>query len=138
MKKVEDVKAVGGNALSEFKEFITRGNVLDLAVGVIMGGAVGKIVSSIVDDMLMPLIGSLLGGLDFSSLSVNINGAVIKYGAFIQNVVDFLIIALCLFVMIKIVGSFTKKKEEVVEEAPVKTDEAVLLEEIRDLLKKEK
>ena len=82
--------------ISEFKEFISRGNVVDLAVGVIVGGAFSKIVTSLVNDVLTPLIGIVLGGVDFSSLSVNIKSAKIMYGSFIQNIIDFLIIALCL------------------------------------------
>lgn len=140
MKKVENVNLKGGaqklgKGASEFKEFITRGNVLDLAVGVIIGGAFGKIVSSLVDDILMPIVGSLIGGLDFTSLSIKIGDARIMYGSFIQQVVDFLIIALCIFFIVKLTSKFTKKKEE---EAPKKADEVVLLEEIRDLLKETK
>ena len=140
MKKVENVNLKGGaqklgKGASEFKEFITRGNVLDLAVGVIIGGAFGKIVSSLVDDILMPIVGSLIGGLDFTSLSIKIGDARIMYGSFIQQVVDFLIIALCIFFIVKLAYKFTKKKEE---EAPKKADEVVLLEEIRDLLKETK
>ncbi|MBQ9182027.1 MAG: large-conductance mechanosensitive channel protein MscL [Bacilli bacterium] len=140
MKKVENVNLKGGaqklgKGASEFKEFITRGNVLDLAVGVIIGGAFGKIVSSLVDDILMPIVGSLIGGLDFTSLSIKIGDARIMYGSFIQQVVDFLIIALCIFFIVKLASKFTKKKEE---EAPKKADEVVLLEEIRDLLKETK
>lgn len=116
----------------EFKTFISRGNVVDMAVGVIIGGAFGKIVTSLVDDIIMPLVGTLLGGLDFSSLSFKIKDATIKYGMFIQTVVDFLIIALCIFMMIKLFEKF-KKEEPKSEKA--KSDETVLLEEIRDLLK---
>ncbi len=123
--------------LNDFKEFISRGNVIDMAVGVIIGGAFGKIVTSLVSDVLMPLIGVLLGGLDFSSLSIKINNANIAYGAFIQSIVDFLIIAVCIFVMIKLFTAFKKSEpEEVQDVSPVQSDEAKLLEEIRDLLKK--
>ena len=113
-----------------------QGNVVDLAVGVIIGGAFGKIVTSLVNDILMPIIGILIGGIDFTGLSVEVADAKILYGSFIQNIIDFLIVAFCIFVFIKIIGKFTKKKEEVVEEAK-KTDEVLLLEEIRDLLKKQ-
>lgn len=126
--------------IKEFKEFISRGNVIDLAVGVIIGGAFGKIVSSLVNDVLMPLIGICLGGLDFKGLSLSIGNASISYGVFIQNIVDFLIIAFCIFIFIKLINKITKReekkeKEEVKEEAQ-KSEEVILLEEIRDLLKK--
>ena len=124
----------------EFKEFITKGNVMDMAIGVIIGGAFGKIVASLVDDILMPLIGLIIGGQNFAGLSVKVGKAVVGYGAFIQNIVDFLIIALCIFLMMKGVNTIReraakKKEEEEKEEEPVKSDEVVLLEEIRDLLK---
>lgn len=138
MTKKEMGKKIVKNELSEFKKFISRGNVVDMAVGVIVGGAFGKIVTSLVNDILMPLIGTILGGLDFSNLSIKINDATIAYGAFIQSVVDFLIIAFCIFMMVKLFEKFKfeEKKKEVKEEAPKKSDEVVLLEEIRDLLKK--
>lgn len=120
--------------IGEFKEFISRGNVVDMAVGVIIGSAFGKIVTSLVNDVLMPLIGIILGGLDFSSLSINIGDATILYGSFIQTIVDFLIVAFCIFMMIKFFEKFKKKEEKVV--TPSKSDEVKLLEEIRDLLKK--
>lgn len=129
--------------LNEFKTFISRGNILDMAVGVIMGTAFSKIVTSIVNDIFMPLIGLLLGGLNFSGLSVQIRDTVIAYGAFIQNVIDFLIVAVCLFLVIRFMAKLTAKKKAAEEAeakqapAPAKSDEAVLLEEIRDLLKKE-
>ena len=123
--------------IKEFKEFIARGNVIDLAVGVIIGGAFGKIVTSIVNDLLMPLIGVVSGGIDFTGLSFKINEAEIKYGNFLQNVIDFLIIAFCIFILVKIVNKITRKKQETVtEEKPTpKPDDIILLEEIRDLLK---
>lgn len=132
MKKIQ-------KELQEFKEFILRGNVLDLAVGVIIGGAFSKIVSSLVNDVLMPLIGILIGGVDFKNLTLTIGDAKITYGNFIQNVIDFLIIAACIFVIVKIINKIIKplKKEEPKEE-PKKPDDIVLLEEIRDLLKKKK
>ena len=129
--------------LNEFKTFISRGNILDMAVGVIMGTAFSKIVTSIVNDIFMPLIGLLLGGLNFSGLSVQIRDTVIAYGAFIQNVIDFLIVAICLFLVIRFNAKLTAKKKAAEEAearqapAPAKSDEVVLLEEIRDLLKKE-
>ena len=122
--------------IKEFKEFIARGNVIDLAVGVIIGGAFGKIVTSIVNDLLMPLIGVVSGGIDFTGLSLKLGEAEIKYGNFLQNVIDFLIIAFCIFILVNVVNKITKKKEEVVEETPVpRPEDVVLLEEIRDLLK---
>lgn len=122
----------------EFKEFISKGNVLDLAVGVIIGGAFGKIVTSLVDDIIMPFIGLIIGGLDFSGLSIVIGKATIKYGMFIQNVVNFLIIAFSVFMIVKAVNKVRRikpeeKEEEEVVEAPSK--EEALLAEIRDLLK---
>lgn len=125
--------------IKEFKKFIARGNVIDLAVGVIIGGAFGKIVTSIVNDVLMPLIGVIIGGIDFTGLSFKIGEAEIKYGNFIQNVIDFLIVAFCIFILVKIVNKIThkeEKKEETIEEVE-KSDGVLLLEEIRDLLKKE-
>lgn len=124
--------------IKEFKEFIQRGNVIDLAVGVIIGAAFGKIVTSLVNDILMPVIGIVLGKVDFSNLSVTVGSAVIKYGAFIQNLIDFLIVAFCIFLIVKLVNKLTKKKkEEKKEEKPVPSREEVLLTEIRDILKKE-
>lgn len=123
--------------VKEFKEFISRGNVIDLAVGVIMGGAFGKIVTSLVNDIIMPLVGILLGGLDFTNLKITLGKASITYGLFIQNVIDFLIVAACIFLMIKFINKFMKKKEAKEEKkAEVKkSEEVLLLEEIRDLLK---
>lgn len=120
----------------EFKTFIMRGNVMDLAVGVIIGAAFGKIVTSLVNDILMPLIGILLGKVNFTDLSVKVGSSTIKYGMFIQNIVDFLIVAFCIFVMVKIINKIINKKEDKKEEKPVKTDELKVLEEIRDLVKK--
>ncbi len=131
--------------LEEFKKFIARGNVLDLAVGVIIGGAFQGIVTSLVNNIFTPLIGMLFGGVDFSGLSFTIGDAKIMYGAFIQSIFDFLIIAACLFLIVKIMNKLNsdiqkigkkgqkgveKKKEEV-----KKSDDILLLEEIRDLLK---
>jgi large conductance mechanosensitive channel len=95
--------------LKEFKEFIMRGNVMDLAVGVIIGGAFGKIIASLVDDILMPLIGLLIGGINFSDLALTVGNAQVTYGNFINNVIDFLIIALVIFLMVKGANSLTKK-----------------------------
>lgn len=129
------MKKKGLELIKEFKVFIERGNVIDLAVGVVIGSAFGKIVSSLVNDLLMPIIGIILGGLDFSNLSLNIGNAKIAYGLFINNVIDFFIIAVCVFTFVKIINSFNKKKEEKKEEEPKKSEEVMLLEEIRDLLK---
>lgn len=123
--------------VGEFKEFISKGNIVDMAVGVIIGSAFGKIVSSLVNDIFMPLIGIIIGGLDFSKLTLTVGEAVIAYGTFIQNIVDFLIIALCIFMMIKVLAKF-KKKEEVKPEPVKESEEVVLLREIRDLLKENK
>lgn len=122
---------------SEFKEFIMRGDVVDLAVGVIVGGAFGKIVTSLVNDILMPIIGVIIGGIDFSNLSIDFVDAKIMYGSFIQQVIDFLIVSFCIFLFVKAVGKFTKKEEKEEEEAK-KSEEVLLLEEIRDLLKEKK
>lgn len=121
----------------EFKAFATKGNVVDMAVGVIIGGAFGKIVSSLVSDIIMPLIGIILGGINFTNLSITLGSAVIKYGNFLQMVIDFLIIAFSIFVVIKIANTLKRKKEieEKVEEVK-KDEQIILLEEIRDLLKK--
>ena len=131
--------------IKEFKEFISRGNVVDMAVGVIMGSAFGKIVTSLVNDIIMPLVGVLIGGIDFTSLSFKIQKAEVKYGSFIQNIVDFLIVAICIFIFVKIINKLNtidvlhkKKKEEIKKEEVKKSNEEVLLEEIRDLLKKQK
>ena len=126
--------------IKEFKEFAMKGNVLDMAVVVIIGGAFGKIVSSLVDDVLMPLVGKITGGIDFTKLSLTLgegdNAATLNYGMFIQNVVDFLIVAFCIFLMLKAINKFNKKKEEEPAAAPEPTNEEKLLTEIRDLLKK--
>ena len=130
--------------LKDFKEFAFKGNVLDMAIGVIIGGAFGKIVTSLVNDLIMPIISILIGGLNFTDLKYvitpkhgDIAENAIAYGSFIQNVVDFLIIAFCIFIFVRLIEKF-KKKEEVKVEAPKKADDVVLLEEIRDLLKAKK
>lgn len=139
--------------IQEFKEFAIKGNVMDMAVGVIIGGAFGKIVTSLVNDIIMPIVGQFLGGVDFSNLRYVFTPAIaevkneagevitpaveevaLNYGMFIQNIFDFFIIALCIFMMIKGINSL-KKKEVVEEEVPAPTQEE-LLTEIRDLLKK--
>ena len=133
MKNAKEAKEKSGKFVNDFKSFIARGNVVDLAVGVVIGSAFGKIVSSVVDDILMPIIGVLIGGIDFSSLSVKVGEATISYGKFVQNVIDFLIIALFVFLIVKFFEKFNKKEEE----AEAKEDEkVVLLKEIRDELRK--
>ena len=123
--------------LKEFKEFISKGNVIDMAVGVIIGSSFSKIVSSLVNDVIMPLIGIIIGGLDFTKLTITIKDSNINYGLFIQNIVDFLIIASCIFIAIKIINKFRKPiKEEPKTEVPKEKPEDIkLLIEIRDLLK---
>lgn len=125
------------NFLNEFKAFAMRGNVIDMAVGVIIGGAFGKIVSSMVDDILMPIIGVLTGGIDFKELAITIGAANIKYGMFIQNVIDFLIIAFCIFMLIKGINVLSRKKEEAPAAPAEPGNEEKLLMEIRDLLKEQ-
>lgn len=124
--------------IEEFKKFIARGNVIDLAVGVIIGGAFSSIVTSLVNNILTPILGLVLGGVDFSSLSITFRDTKIEYGAFIQSIIDFLIIAICIFTIVKIINKIIhiKKKEEE-KVVPKKSEEVLLLEEIRDLLKSE-
>ena len=113
MKKEKiDAKKAVTTELSEFKKFISRGNVVDMAVGVIVGGAFGKIVTSLVNDILMPIIGVLLGGLDFTALTIRINDAVIHYGSFIQSIVDFLIVAFCIFIMVRLFERFKHEEKK--------------------------
>ena len=136
--------------LKEFRDFAIKGNVVDMAVGVIIGGAFGKIVSSLVGDILMPPIGKLMGGVDFSNLFITIGteqyptldaakaagAATLNYGIFLNSVINFLIVAFCVFLIVKALNN-AKKKEEAAPSAPAPTPrEVVLLEEIRDLLKK--
>ncbi len=128
--------------LSEFKDFAIKGNVVDMAVGIIVGAAFGKIVSSFVKDVIMPPIGVAMGGVDFSELAVTIQEAagdvpavMIKYGVFIQTIVDFIIVAMAIFVAVKVINNMKKKEEEAPKEEPEPTKEEVLLTEIRDLLK---
>lgn len=125
--------------ISEFKKFIMRGNVIDLAVGVVMGNAFSKIVSSLVNDIMMPIIGVIIGGHDFSNLSITVGNAKIMYGSFIQNIIDFLIIAASIFVFIKVINTLMRKKEEPSKESQKETSEEVLLlREIRDSLQDNK
>lgn len=144
------------NFLEEFKAFAMRGNVVDMAVGIIIGGAFGKIVSSFVGDIVMPALGLLVGGIDFSDLSVTLKQAVmengqeiapavmLRYGAFIQVIIDFVIIAFAIFMMIKAMAMLQRKKAEAVAETPAPapepqiSEEQKLLAEIRDILKEKK
>jgi large conductance mechanosensitive channel len=116
---------------TEFKEFAMRGNVLDLAVAVVIGAAFGKIITSLVDGIIMPVIGLLIGGINISNKSFVFGNAIIKWGLFLENVIDFTLIAFSIFIIIKIIN--TLKKEKKVE--PKKSEEIALLQEIRDLLK---
>ena len=135
--------------IKEFKEFAMKGNVMDMAVGVIIGGAFGKIVTSLVNDILMPIISLATGGMDFTNLFVNLSddmkyktlaeaqeagASVFAYGTFIQNIIDFIIIAFCIFLMIKAMNKL-KKEEPAAPEAPAGPTQEELLTEIRDLLK---
>lgn len=136
--------------LKEFKEFAIKGNVTDMAVGIIIGGAFGKIVTSLVKDIIMPPIGKLMGGVDFTNLFINLGdeayttlaeaqeagAATINYGMFINNVLDFVIVAFSIFIVIKQMNRFKRKEEEKPAEDPKPSNEEVLLTEIRDLLKK--
>ena len=117
----------------EFREFAVKGNVMDLAVGVIIGAAFGKIVASLVEDVVMPVIGSLMGGLDFSGLALKIGSATFKYGKFLQTCVDFFIIACVIFLVVKLINRLKREDEKAEPKAPPRQE--VLLEEIRDLLK---
>lgn len=121
--------------IEEFKKFIARGNVMDLAVGVIVGGAFSSIVTSLVNNILTPILGLVLGGVDFSNLAITFRNTRIGYGAFIQSIIDFLIVAVCIFVFVKIVNRIMHVKQEESKPLPKKSEETVILEEIRDLLK---
>ena len=136
--------------LKEFREFAVKGNAIDMAVGIIVGGAFGKIVSSLVSDVIMPPVGRLLGGIDFTSLFVNLTSthyetlaeaqkagaATLNYGKFIQTTVDFVIIAFAVFLMVKAINAAKRKEEAKPQPEPAPPPEIVLLSEIRDLLKK--
>lgn len=130
--------------INEFKKFISKGNVVDLAVGVVIGGAFSKIVSSLVNDIIMPIIGILIGGIDFTSLTLKINNATIKFGLFFQNIIDFLIIAFCIFMVIKFINKLDEltikkiKKEETKEtkKEEIVSEEILLLRSINDNIKK--
>lgn len=119
----------------DFKNFALKGNVLDLAFAVVIGAAFGKIVTSLVNDIITPVIGLLSGGIDLKDLQYTYGSAVLKYGVFLQSVIDFFIIAFSLFLLVRIAGKFKRKREEAPKAEPAPTREEVLLTEIRDLLK---
>lgn len=121
---------------SEFREFAMKGNVVDLAVGVVIGAAFGKIVASVVEDLIMPLVGTMLGGVDFSGLAIKIGAATLKYGKFIQTCVDFFLIAMAIFLMVKLINRLKREQPAPAPEPKAPPRQEVLLEEIRDLLKK--
>ncbi|XTZ38813.1 large-conductance mechanosensitive channel protein MscL [Salmonella enterica] len=130
--------------LKEFREFAMRGNVVDLAVGVIIGAAFGKIVSSLVADIIMPPLGLLIGGVDFKQFALTLRAAqgdipavVMNYGVFIQNIFDFIIVAFAIFLAIKVINKLKRKREEEPKAPPAPSKEEVLLTEIRDLLKEQ-
>ncbi len=131
----KEIKTKSGKTIKEFKEFISKGNVIDLAVGVIIGKAFSQIVSSLVNDIIMPLIGIVIGGINLTNLTLKLGDATVNYGVFLQNILDFLIVALCVFIFVKIINKFNRKKETP-PAPPKKDDKTILLEEIRDLLKK--
>lgn len=139
-----------GKFWAEFKAFAVKGNMVDMAVGVIIGGAFGKIVTSLVNDILMPPLGMLIGGVDFKELKFVLSiperfqvgtlaaePTTINYGLFIQNILDFFIVALCVFLLVRLIGKLKKKEEEKPAAPAPKPEDVVLLEEIRDLLKKQ-
>lgn len=125
----------------EFGKFIQRGNVLDMAIGVVIGQAFGSIVTSLVNDIIMPIVGVLIGGQNFKALKISVGDSYIMYGSFIQNVVDFLIIAFCIFCVVKTINTINekfKKKQEDKKEVKKKDEQVQLLEDIRDLLRRQK
>lgn len=129
--------------IKEFKEFISRGNVMDMAVGIIIGGAFGKIIASLVNDVIMPIVGLVTGGTNVSNMFITLKegatpetSVLLKYGSFLQAIIDFLIIAFVIFLMIKAMNKLRRKQEVVAEEAPVTPEDILLLREIRDSLKK--
>ncbi|CAM4446860.1 MAG: large conductance mechanosensitive channel protein MscL [Paenibacillus macerans] len=119
----------------EFKAFALKGNVLDLAIGVIVGAAFGKIVTSLVEDMLMPVIGLLMGGIDLKGLQFQYGDTILKYGAFLQTIIDFFIVSFSIFLFVKGINKLKRKEEPKPEAPPAPSKEELLLTEIRDLLK---
>ncbi len=122
--------------IKEFKEFISKGNVLDLAIGVVMGTAFSGIVTSLVNDIIMPLVGLIIGGIDFTGMKATVGDASITYGNFIQNIVNFLIISLSIFLFVKLINKITRNEKKKNEEKPKKDPQVELLEEILSELKK--
>jgi large conductance mechanosensitive channel len=138
-------KGEGMSLIKELKEFAMRGNVVDLAVGIIIGGAFGKIITSVVNDVLMPPIGLLLGGVDFKNLMVilkaangDVPGVTLRYGMFINTVIDFIIVSFSIFMVVKLMNKLKKKQAEVPSEPPKPAKEEMLLSEIRDILRSRK
>ena len=121
----------------EFKEFAMKGNVMDLAVAVVIGGAFGKIVTSLVNNIIMPLVGLLLGGVDFTTYMVEVGEVQVTYGVFVQSVIDFVIIALAIFVVVKMINNMQRKEEEAPAKPKEPSEEVKLLTEIRDSLKRQ-
>lgn len=119
--------------ISEFKEFAMKGSMVDMAVGIIIGAATGKVVSALVDSVIMPVVGMLMGGVDFSSLSIKVGEAAIGYGAFIQAIIDFVIIAFVIFMLLKLINNMKKNNKE---DAKTPSEDTELLREIRDLLRR--
>ncbi len=155
VKKVEEIKKIKEKSkgfIHEFGEFIKKGNVVDMAVGVVIGSAFSAIVTSIVNDIIMPLVSLLTGGIDFSNWFIALDGksyatleeattagaATLNYGNLISVVINFLIVAFCIFIVVKVMNRFKRKEEKKPVEAPKKPEDVLLLEEIRDLLKKRK
>ena len=124
--------------LEDFKKFILKGNVMDLAVAVVIGAAFAAIVTSLVNDIITPLVGILLGGVDFTGLMIEVGSAKVMYGNFIQSIFNFIIVAFAIFIFIRILMKFQRKKEKVVEEGPAIDAKEALLTEIRDLLSNQK
>ena len=137
MKSVAEKGKKHTKVLDEFKEFISRGNVLDLAIGVIIGGAFQGLVTSLTDNLISPILGCFTE-VDFTDYVLKIGNLKLKYGAFLTDVINFIIMAFVVFLIVKFVNKIMVKKEEVVEEVPAKSDDVILLEEIRDILKKQK
>ncbi|WP_404409488.1 large-conductance mechanosensitive channel protein MscL [Jeotgalibacillus malaysiensis] len=124
--------------MKEFREFAMRGNVLELAIAVVLGAAFGKIVTALVENIIMPIVGIILGGVNFSALAVTVGNAEVTYGIFIQAVIDFIIVAFAIFLFVKLINRFKRKEEAEEENTPVIDPQTELLAEIRDLLKKER
>ena len=121
--------------MAEFRTFALRGNVIDMAVGVIIGGAFSKIISSLVSDVVMPILGTFTGKINFSDLTVKIGSGVVTYGVFLENILNFILIALCIFFAVKLIGKLRRKENEQPAEPPKPTEEVLLLRDIRDVLK---